>query len=732
MTASAPDHRQGIRAEIERCIFRQWSIFPVHEWTGTNCACQSDCGSPGKHPKLKPGYLPSSDAPVILKWWKKWPNANIGLYPGRSRLCVLDIDPRNAGDESLAALEKQIGELPETVQACTGGGGWHYYFLRPLDREDVPSRVIAPGLEFKGDQGYVILPPSMHYSGKKYAWESGHHPDETEIAKLPPALLELVGSSRTQPVPSDPRGPIAGLIGAAFSAAGMMGRALGRDRAEVICPWQHEHTSGKEHDTSTIVFAPSMGRTLGWFHCSHSHCYKMRSAQDVLDALPAKAVEAAKALVGVAEEYTPPAPENRPQRPEVLADDWKKALSFNSKLQLISETGNAALILANHPAWKGCLAFDKFTGRQFWTRRSPPPLTGFTPPEPGADVRDTDAVYVGHWFSIERGMKRLGKTIVFDAMARAATENSVDSLADWLRSLKWDGLPRIDTWLERYLGAKDTEVNRFVGSSWLVSGVARGLDPGCQVDHMLVLEGPQGNGKTSALEALAGRDWILRQIGSLQDKDSRQALLGKWIVNFEELSALRRSEWEAVKQFLTDRADTYRAAYARTAETHKRRSICAGTTNPLPGQGYLTDPTGKRRFWPVLCTTIDLAGLRDAREQLWAEARDRYLAGKAYHPESPAILAGLKVEQEKRGDETDPWRDKLHDLAEANGQVEWRLSDLIGRLGVAIDKQTKATSMRVAIVLKELGWEKRRTSAGNVWVAPENEITERSVFEGYS
>jgi hypothetical protein len=125
----------------------------------------------------------------VRRWWRRWPNANVGVVTGTvSGLVVLDVDPRHGGDESLAALEGIHGLLPHTVESLTGGGGRHLYFRHP--GTVVPSRSIAPGLDIKGDGGLIVSPPSQHVSGRVYRWEPGCAPGEVPLADLP-RWLEL-------------------------------------------------------------------------------------------------------------------------------------------------------------------------------------------------------------------------------------------------------------------------------------------------------------------------------------------------------------------------------------------------------------------------------------------------------------------------------------------------------------------------------------------------------------
>lgn len=142
---------------------RSWHVIPLHDISDGACSCQDGalCSTPGKHPRIsKWPERASVDPAVIASWWRRWPYANVGIVTGtRSKLIVLDVDPRHGGDDTLAAFEGEHGKLPDSVVVLTGGGGLHYYFAHPSFRVD--SRVIAPGLELKAEGTFVVAPPSL-------------------------------------------------------------------------------------------------------------------------------------------------------------------------------------------------------------------------------------------------------------------------------------------------------------------------------------------------------------------------------------------------------------------------------------------------------------------------------------------------------------------------------------------------------------------------------------------
>ena len=170
---------------------RGWRIIPLHTFVDGVCTCESSgCSSPAKHPLTPNGvHGATTDRATIIMWWDEADIANVGIATGNG-LLVLDIDAKNGGLESLAQLEAQHGSLPITPTVATGGGGKHYYFRLP-DGMTIGNRAgLAPGIDVRGDGGYVVAPPSLHASGQFYEWTV---PEETELAEPPDWLLVMLG-----------------------------------------------------------------------------------------------------------------------------------------------------------------------------------------------------------------------------------------------------------------------------------------------------------------------------------------------------------------------------------------------------------------------------------------------------------------------------------------------------------------------------------------------------------
>lgn len=171
---------------------RDWAVVPAHTVSDGRCSCgRVDCPAPGKHPRVRWERFQRSRPATsqVAAWWRRWPDANVAVVTGTvSGVLVLDVDPRHAGDETLARLEEGWGALPRTVETRTGGGGRHLWFR--LDAP-LPSGPLAPGLDFRADGGLVVVPPSTHVSGASYEWARGRGPDECEVSDAPAWLLAL-------------------------------------------------------------------------------------------------------------------------------------------------------------------------------------------------------------------------------------------------------------------------------------------------------------------------------------------------------------------------------------------------------------------------------------------------------------------------------------------------------------------------------------------------------------
>ncbi|WBO58048.1 bifunctional DNA primase/polymerase [Acidocella sp. MX-AZ03] len=159
-----------------------WPVIPLHSVAGGNCTCEkrAACPTPGKHPRTKNGVKDaSSDSAVIARWFGRWPDANVGIATGvLSGLMVLDIDPRHGGGESLEELCKRHTALPTTLSANSGGGGRHLFFRCPEARIGNCTKLDGlPGLDLRGDGGYIVAAPSIHASGGSYSWVDGFSRD---------------------------------------------------------------------------------------------------------------------------------------------------------------------------------------------------------------------------------------------------------------------------------------------------------------------------------------------------------------------------------------------------------------------------------------------------------------------------------------------------------------------------------------------------------------------------
>jgi len=294
-----------------------------------------------------------------------------------------------------------------------------------------------------------------------------------------------------------------------------------------------------------------------------------------------------------------------------------------------------------------------------------------------------------------------------ETACRARTEHPLRAYLDGLR---WDGIPRIAGWLTAYVGAEKTDYHAAVGARWLKGAVARAYRPGCKLDTALVLEGAQGIGKSSVARALAGEAYFTDHLPDLTSKDALIQIQGKWIVEMAELAGLNRTESDRIKSFMSTECDRFRGPWGVLAQDYPRQCAFIGTVNPEAG--YLKDPTGGRRFWAVRCgDTLDLAGLRRDRDQLWAEAVAGFKAGEPWWLDTDQLEAAAKDQQAERyaGDAKDTvisaWVEHKPHVTVAEA--------LEGAL-LILDRSrwSQAEQKTVARCLISLGWQRKQVRVG--------------------
>lgn len=314
------------------------------------------------------------------------------------------------------------------------------------------------------------------------------------------------------------------------------------------------------------------------------------------------------------------------------------------------------------------------------------------------------------------GMPKAGKDITHQADDRRAQECAFHPVRRYLETLRWDGVKRLDRWAIDYLGADATQYVSRVSRMFLISMVVRILQPGCKADHMMVLEGEQGAGKSIACRVLAG-EWFSDSLPDIRDKDSAQHIRGKWLVEIAELAAIGKAEAETLKSFISRQVERYRPSYGRKEVIELHQNVFIGTTNKSI---YLRDETGARRFWPIKVNMVDVAGLRVARDQLFAEAVAAFNAGEQWWPDQEFEQEHIKPQQDDRF-EGDPWEEAIRAYVATHSRV--RVTDIARDVFmIETAKIGTAEQRRIAAVLTGMGWTPIRDWQGRGYASPSGHV----------
>lgn len=605
---------------------------------------------PDKAPLVTQGFhSASTDSGQIERWWKAHPGALVGLPTGAtSGLAVLDLDRHRDGQDGIEEI-KRLGLDPHSLSpliVSTPSGGLHLYFRHRPGLTGAASH-LPKAVDVRAEGGYVIAPGTVLPNGKRYGAASSFDglPNWPDQLLPPPRDRADLSDSDTEPV--DLQRVKAALAhvdpDSDYSDWTMIGMAIhsatgGSDEGlELWDNWSKGGTKYRHGETRrkwARSFEAGKGVGIGsLFHLAAAHGWVDQrpgiAADDFddLDELPAHAA-------GLA--------------------DWRRLLDRNEEGGIRASPHNVGLIVEHDDRLSGVFATNQLLGKveivkrpaQLQRTRAKPPRNLAAPHwRPGAreDVHDAEVrsliaaptTQAGYGFNPTR-------EDVVEAIELAARRRAFHPVRDRLRSVTWDGVERVDTLFVDYLGCTDSAYHRAAARLTLLGAVTRIFEPGAKFDFLPIIEGAQGIRKSSFVRTL-GLNWSGDPaIGDWGDpKQLIEQTSGLWIVEVPELSAMSRHDVNELKAAISRRNDKARGAYARHERTVERQWIAIGTTND---REYLRDPTGNRRFWPIICgeNVIDTDRLQANALQIWAEALRGYDAMRRNQPHGdlPLFMTG--------------------------------------------------------------------------------------------
>lgn len=372
---------------------------------------------------------------------------------------------------------------------------------------------------------------------------------------------------------------------------------------------------------------------------------------------------------------------------------WEQmGLSIANKSPVIN-IDNVTKVFSHWEPLKGRIWFDEFR-QQVRTNKD-----GHV--RPWTDVDD-----IGMTRYIQRvlGISKMTERVVQSAVIWFAHQDVRNEPKDWMQSIQWDGCKRIDHFFAQAFGAEDSDYTTAASRNWWIAMVARVLSPGCKFDNMVVLEGSQGEFKSTALDIIGG-EWFMEATETIGHKDFMQAMNGKLLIEIAELDSFSKADIKTIKKTISCRVDTYRPSYGRRSVDFPRQCVFVGSTNE---DEYLEDPTGGRRFWPIKIGTVDVDIIRAHREQLFGEAVAAFKTGDKWW----VMPASAREIQESRR-RSDAWEDIV--LPWLSGREKVRLSDVaMGALHFDESRFDRRSQLRLGAVMRALGWEKRVTRSGQI------------------
>lgn len=548
---------------------RGWAVFPLAEGT--------------KIPCIQGGFTQATtDAEQIKLFWSARPRCNIGIATGgmSNGLVVIDVDLDNDKGEdgyvALKAWEAQHGELPEGACVTTPRGGMHLYFVS--DEPFSGSVNHDTGIDIRADGGFVVAPPSVRDDGRMYEWDL-HYEDygvpsaDDNVKAFIRKIQEgkLVGEGKRFELPE---------------------RIRDGERNDTLYRYACSLQAHSVPDDVVVASVLGVNKSLCDNPLDDAECEKIvRSALGKRKGLSDEVREAQRNV--------------------------RRLLETNNRGVPLQTISNCMTVLLNDTRLVGRFGYNVIAYTK--TIETPVPWDNS---HGTRQITDVDYSQFAAYIESEYGLN--SKTKAIDAIANVCSQNRYNPVAEWLESLEWDRERRIGGMLLLFLGVPETRYSTEVMRLFMRGAIARAFNPGTKFDHMIVLVGAQGIGKSTFLRKLAHKSaWFNDNFNTIEGDNAVEKLRGMWLVEMAELLSVKKAkEVEAVKSFITSTVDTIRPKYARETEQRPRVCVFAGTTNDMD---FLSDPTGNRRFLPINCMATERQealfsdSAQDFFDQCWAE-----------------------------------------------------------------------------------------------------------------
>jgi predicted P-loop ATPase len=385
------------------------------------------------------------------------------------------------------------------------------------------------------------------------------------------------------------------------------------------------------------------------------------------------------------------------------APSWAKDLQRYSSGALHGTLANVCAMLRGAPELQTMLAYDEFAAKTMLVS-APPWLFDQHSFQPRPWTAHDDLLATEH---VQRAGIPVKVPTTSQAVELIARERPYHPVLDYLESVEWDGVCRLDRFFPQYFGANDDVYTANIGRHFMIGAVARVTNPGIKHDHIPIIEGAQGIGKSRAVRSLFD-PWFSDEVADLGSKDAAMQMSGVWCIELSEMDAYSRAETGRIKAWTSRNVDRFRPPYGSRVIEAPRACVFVGTTN---GDSYLKDETGNRRFWPVRATRIDLQGLAKDRDQLWAEARRLYSGGAVWWLLNREAVDQAKQEQLARLTD-DPWDGLISSYVAPLSDVA--IADILAD-AICLDRSRwgQVEQNRIARCLRARGWNRVQVRTGD-------------------